>query len=75
MAGALPASEQPMFESFECVVRNSATALPSFAEAGGPFAGRKGRVVNVAGLDDIKRGALAMHYCALQTDLLLDWLG
>jgi L-fuculokinase len=26
-------------------------------------------------LDDVERGALATLYCALQTDLLLDWLG
>jgi sugar (pentulose or hexulose) kinase len=75
IAGTSQASKQPTFESFERVIRRQAMALPSFADAGGPFAGQKGKLVNAEGLDDIERGALATVYCALQTDLLLDWLG
>jgi L-fuculokinase len=75
IAGTSQASKQPTFGSFKCVIRRQAMALPSFANAGGPFAGQKGKLVNAEGLNDVERGALATLYCALKTDLLLDWLG
>jgi L-fuculokinase len=48
--------------------------LPSFAAAGGPFAGHRGRLIRAERLDDRSRPALAALYLALMTDLALDSL-
>jgi hypothetical protein len=55
-------------------------ALPSFAEAGGPFAGRAGRIlhrgaaveVGVSAVPERLRPALATIYCACVSALLVD---
>jgi len=55
------------------VIMSGATALPSFAQQGGPFASRKGEIHGtVASVD---RPALATLYIALMTDLMLTRLG
>ncbi|HET6629989.1 MAG TPA: hypothetical protein VFG91_09465 [Woeseiaceae bacterium] len=61
--------------AIERIIRREAMALPSFTPAGGPFAGREGRLVNAGDLDSAERSALATLYVALMTDLLLDLLG
>ena len=57
------------------VLRAGAVAVPSFAEAGGPFAGHRGTLHCAAGLDAARRTALATLYTALMCDLRLDELG
>ena len=49
-------------------------ALPSFAEAGGPFPGRRGRLVDAGGLAAGERAALASLYLALMSDVSLNLL-
>ena len=56
------------------LVERGTLALPSFAEAGGPFAGIAGRIVGPAPQDARERYALATLYCALMTDYCLDAL-
>lgn len=75
IAGDSPVRPQPSLDSLHSVLNRPAVALPSFSDAGGPFRGSEGRLVNADGLDDRERAALATLYCALQTDLLLDLLG
>jgi L-fuculokinase len=60
--------------SLQQVLRENALALPSFACAGGPFAGHAGRLVRTERLDNRSRPALAALYLALMTDLSLDSL-
>jgi sugar (pentulose or hexulose) kinase len=62
-------------DSLDSILEKRAFALPSFASAGGPFAGRAGTLVNAEKLEARERSALATLYSALQTDLLLDLLG
>ncbi|MCC7463791.1 MAG: L-fuculose kinase [Gammaproteobacteria bacterium] len=57
------------------VVRSGALALPSFAEAGGPFAGRRGTLPGAAALTPAQRAALATLYVALMCDARLEDLG
>lgn len=52
----------------------NAFALPSFASAGGPFAGRAPRLIATEALDQRQRNALATLYIALVTDFLLEAL-
>jgi L-fuculokinase len=75
IAGSGRDAQFPTPGALERVLDKKAFALPSFAGAGGPFAGRPGTLVNAQALDDAERGALATMYCALQADLLLDLLG
>ncbi|WP_162916966.1 FGGY-family carbohydrate kinase [Dongia deserti] len=51
-------------------------ALPAFSDQGGPFAGRKGRIVDEHGNDAAASdpSTLGAVYCALMTDLMLDVL-
>jgi L-fuculokinase len=60
--------------SLQRVMRDDAFALPSFAPAGGPFAGHAGRLLRAERLDERGRAALAALYLALMTDLALDAL-
>jgi sugar (pentulose or hexulose) kinase len=57
------------------LVAQGSMALPCFADSGGPFAGRAGRVVGPAPRDARERFALATLYCVLMTDYCLDALG
>ncbi|MCV2367236.1 FGGY-family carbohydrate kinase [Roseateles oligotrophus] len=50
-------------------------ALPCFAESGGPFAGREGRIVGPAPANPAERAALATLYAVLMTDHCLSALG
>lgn len=50
-------------------------ALPCFAETGGPFAGRAGRVVGPQPASDAERAALATLYVVLMADHCLAALG
>ncbi len=57
------------------VIASGATALPSFATAGGPFRILPGRVFADGTLDAAGRAALAILYVALVSDWCLDRLG
>ena len=70
-----PENAAPSIRDLEHVIAARAMALPSFAEAGGPFAGRVGRVVAEWKLSPSERVALASLYVALVTDVMLDLLG
>ena len=56
------------------VIDRQAMALPAFA-SGGPFAGRKGRLVNAENLSGSERASVATLYVALMTELLIEMLG
>jgi L-fuculokinase len=57
------------------IIDQGTYALPAFAEAGGPFAGRTGSVVGPALPTDAERTALATLYCVLMSDYCLTALG
>lgn len=67
-------TEQPDLEGLQTVLHQGAIALPSFASAG-PYAGRSGRLENLAGLGGAQRAALATVYSALMTAQLIESLG
>ena len=50
-------------------------AIPCFADGGGPFADKAGRIDGPAPIDAGERFALATLYCVLMTDYCLDALG
>jgi L-fuculokinase len=56
------------------IVERGAFALPAFAESGGPFIGRRGRLVGGLAGNGAERYALASLYCALLTDHCLSAL-
>lgn len=62
-------------EHVERLIARQTMALPCFAETGGPFAGRIGRVVGPVAETDAERAALATLYVVLMTDHCLDALG
>jgi sugar (pentulose or hexulose) kinase len=62
-------------EAMQSVLRVGAMALPSFAGAGGPFAGHRGQLLAADRLSAAERTALATLYVALMCDLRLDELG
>jgi sugar (pentulose or hexulose) kinase len=75
--GAL-AGDQPATCSYlqlEQMVARGTMAIPCFADSGGPFAGRAGRIEGPAPRDAGERFALATLYCVLMTDYCLDALG
>ncbi len=59
----------------ERLIARQTLALPCFAETGGPFAGRLGRVQGPPAESDAERAALATLYVALMADYCLDALG
>jgi sugar (pentulose or hexulose) kinase len=65
---------EPPAHRLVALAANPCFALPAFSDQGGPFAGTRGRFVDVAGNDAIpwRRATLAALYCALMTDLMLD---
>lgn len=65
----------PTTEDLRRVVARGAMALPAFAEAGGPFHGRAGRIVSAEGLTDAEWAAMATAYVVLVTDVILELLG
>ncbi len=74
IAGGDAARWIPDEASLQRVLHDDAFALPSFAPAGGPFAGHAGRTLRADRLDERGRTALAALYLALMTDLALDSL-
>jgi L-fuculokinase len=71
IAGSGAGQSVPDEASLTQVLRENAVALPSFAAAGGPFAGHKGQLIRAERLDDRSRPALAALYLALMTDMSL----
>ena len=65
---------QPTVAALQVVLQRGVIALPSFASAG-PYAGRKGQLESVDGLDGPQRAALATVYSALMTAQLIESLG
>lgn len=57
------------------IVERGVFALPAFADAGGPFIGRRGRLLGGMAGSGGERYALASLYCALLTDYCLSALG
>lgn len=57
------------------LVTQGTFALPGFAGAGGPFAGRAGSIAGPSPASDAERYALATLYCVLVSDYCLDALG
>lgn len=63
---------QELNQRVDAILSNATFALPAFAEAGGPFSGRRGRIVGE--LNTGSGNCLASIYCALMLDHLLDAL-
>src|SRR5258706_2186728 len=76
IAGTEGLLELPTEEALNALLHKGIMALPSFAEAGGPYADYPGFFVK-ANLfsDDTERATLATLYVALMTHLLLEALG
>jgi sugar (pentulose or hexulose) kinase len=75
--GAL-AGERPApfgHDELQRLIARQTMALPCFAETGGPFAGRVGRIVGPAPETPAEQAALATLYVALVTDHCLAALG
>jgi len=72
LAGPEPASCS--FTQLEDLVARGTMALPCFAEGGGPFAGRSGRIDGPPPVDAGEHFALATLYCVLMTDYCLEML-
>ncbi len=70
-----PAAAEATVEDLQAVIEAGLFALPSFADSGGPFSGRKGRIIGALPDRPAARAALATLYVALVTDHLLDRLG
>ena len=68
------AAVAPTRADLSAALARGAMALPSFAEAGGPFPGRRGRLVDAGGLAPGERAALASLYLALMSDVSLNLL-
>jgi L-fuculokinase len=75
IAGLLGMRATPCKAALERVLDAGAIALPCFADAGGPFANHRGRILNADALSADDRASLATLYVALMTDLRLDELG
>ncbi len=73
IAGERPAAATAA--DLHAVLAAGALALPSFAEAGGPWAGRRGTLQWAEALTDPQRTALATLYLALMCDARLEDLG
>lgn len=63
------------FAQLEALIARGTMALPCFADGGGPFAGRVGRIEGPPPIDAGERFALATLYCVMMTDYCLDALG
>ena len=59
----------------DTIIAQRSLALPAFADTGGPFSGRSGRIEGPAPATPGQHYALATLYCALVTDHCLDALG
>jgi L-fuculokinase len=75
IAATLDRTLYPDWSSVERVVQQRALALPSFATAGGPFAGIPGTLVRAKTLLPKERAGLATLYVALMSDVILENLG
>jgi L-fuculokinase len=75
IAGIADESAVPDVRALQRVIDANAFALPSFAPAGGPFAGVKGVLLQWDRLSAQERAALATLYVALMSDLITDYLG
>jgi sugar (pentulose or hexulose) kinase len=75
LAGAQPGGMACSLADLEGVIAQGTFALPSFAAAGGPFAGRNGRIDGPLPRDAQQRYALATLYVVLMTETCLDTLG
>lgn len=75
--GALAGERPAAFTAadVERLIARQTMALPCFAETGGPFAGRVGRVDGELPQTDAERAALATLYVVLMTDHCLGALG
>jgi len=73
LAGANPASCDAA--ALQRMIDGGTYALPGFAGAGGPFAGRAGSIAGPAPVNDRERCALATLYCVLMSDYCLTALG
>jgi L-fuculokinase len=70
-----PAPQGCSGDVIEHLIARGTFALPCFADSGGPFAGRAGRIDGPAPDGPAERYALATLYCVLMTDYCLDALG
>lgn len=61
-------------EAARNVMANNSFAIPCFENSGGPFARHDGELIDPPS-DPAERRALASLYCALMTDLCLEYLG
>jgi sugar (pentulose or hexulose) kinase len=70
-----PHAEPCSLADLQAMIDQFTLALPCFAGAGGPFAGRSGSIEGPAPASGAQRYALATLYCVLMSDYCLDALG
>jgi sugar (pentulose or hexulose) kinase len=75
LAGAQDGAAACSLAELELMIAQGSMALPCFAAAGGPFAGRAGRIAGPAPRNAQERYALATLYLVLMTDYCLEALG
>ena len=69
-------TDNPDFSDIKRLMASDCLAVPSFAEAGGPFGHLVGHVINKAELRTARdKAALATMYCALMVDYDLEMIG
>ena len=61
-------------EDIQYIIDEGIFAIPCFSESGGPFSGRKGKIVGAAPRTGKEAYALATLYCALMSDYCLSAL-
>jgi L-fuculokinase len=74
IAGADALSIQPALKDLMEVIRSGTLALPAFSNQGGPFRNSAGRIAGRPPANATSRAALAALYCALMTDLCLEFI-
>jgi L-fuculokinase len=65
---------EPAIADLTALLARGTLAIPAFADRGGPFRAHLGQVIGAQPAGPVARAALAAMYCALMTDLCLDFI-
>ena len=63
-----------MIADLTALLARGTLAIPAFADRGGPFRTHTGRTIGPPAASPVARAALAALYCALMTDLCLEFI-
>jgi L-fuculokinase len=65
---------EPAIADLTALLARGTLAIPAFADRGGPFRTHAGRTIGPPAASPVARAALAALYCALMTDLCLEFI-